>query len=333
MGEQSVETSEVPVDELPTKTRSESTYPDPEPKEPTGSAEGDAPDAAAAEEAAGEAEKAPAKTAPKQKYKIKDTEYDEDTLAEALSVSQKRREHTAAANKRFEEASALQKREVEPVRALLAAMKKDPMVLFELAKQAGVNPEEAVAKFAERFSAREKLTPEQRAAEDRMETIAAKERDIADREAKLEEARLEREADGYRQEFSKQVGAVLPKYDLGDDPLTVWEIGMIVAGQIRADMPPDYEAAAEMEAERIEEHVKKHLDRLARTPGALLKKYPELAKKLREEEIEAARAPRQAPKRAPSGKPLAALPPEKPKVISYAEDEAEMRKQRFGLSR
>jgi hypothetical protein len=322
--------TEVPVDVIEPKPRSESTFPDPEPK---GAApEGGEPDAAASEEAAGEAEKAVAPK-PKQKYKIKDTEYDEDALSEALTVAQKRKEHTQAANKRFEEASALIKKEVEPVKALIAALKKDPMALFEIAKHAGISPEEAVAKFAEKFTAREKLTPEQRAAEERMEQIAAKERDISTREAALEEARLEKEADGYRMEFSRQVGAILPKFDLGDDPLTVNEIGRIVAGQIRAGMEPDYEVAAEMEAERIDEHVKRHLDRLARTPGALLKKYPELAKKLREEEIAAATAPRQAPKRAPSGKPVEPRAPETPKVKSWADDEADFRRSRFGLSK
>lgn len=317
-GEEYVDSGDV----LPQKQRSESTHPDPEP--------GEKSDAAQHEEAEGEAEKAK----PKQKIKLKrgdaEQEYDEDAIREALDIADKRREHVRAANKRFEDAAAFHKTKIAPVEALLERIKTDPSAAFELIQQAGGSPEEVVAKFAQEYLERDKLTPEQRAVKAREAELAKKAADLQQQQEKIDNENHQREVAKYRETFKAEVTKVLPKFGLPDDPITVGEIAKTVAGQIRAGMEPDYEAAAEMEAERTDDLVAQHLDRLSRTPGAFVKKYPELAEKLRKEAVAAAITPPRVTR--PSGKP-ATLPAtdSKPKVKSWAEEEAELRRSRFGL--
>ena len=317
---------------LPERRRSESTYPEKKSKETEFDPDDDTPAGdEGAEEKPKDTPKDTPKPAPKAKHKIGDKEWDEDELKENLGIAERRKEHVRAANKKFEEAAALVEKEVKPVRALIERLKTDPMALFQLAEAMGVDPKDAVGKYAQQFLENEKLTPEQRAAQERQSGLERREAEIAAREAKIEEERVNRESDGYRQEFAKQVKTVLPKHGLPDDPLIVGEIGRIVAAQIRSGMEPDYDVAAEMEAERIDTLVSTHLDRLSRTPGALAKKYPELAKRLREEDVANATAPRSTPKKpVPSGKPATPKPRE-PEVTTWEDDVRAERARRYGF--
>jgi len=254
----------------------------------------------------------------KQKFRLKvkekqgdreierEEEIDEDTLREWRETHAKRREHARAASQRMEEA-AKSRKEIE---GLLEGLKSDPMRLYEIAKMAGLDPDEVAASYAQKWVAEREMTPEQKA-------MAAREQTIAQREQKMQQWQAEREQEAqtaqmrkFQQDFASRLPALSAKYGLPDDPFTGQDIAKVIASQLEAGDEPDFDAAADIVSERLEGAVQSHLKRLSQTPGALAKKYPDLVERLRKEGLElVTRAPepnrptgKQTPRPAPKEK-------------------------------
>lgn len=270
----------------------------------------------------------------KKKLKLgdKELEFDEDVAAlieERNSVYEKRKEHTRAANERFQQAAEVFKKieGIDPkMFDALRDLQKDPWAVH---KAAGVDPTALVTEFAKRAIAEQEMTPEQRQFAERERQLADRDRQVQEREQKIQQETHTREVAAVRQDFAKNLPVVLEKFSLPDDEYTAGEIGKTIAQLVRqqgrAPTPQDYEEAAEVQAERLEMQLTRFLDRLARTPGALKKKFPEIAKRLREEDVASVTGPRAVR----PGKTATAPqnPPSAPKT--YAEEEAEFRRRKF----
>lgn len=288
----------------------------------------------AAEEPASEPEAKPAPKKRKVKFADREVEFDEDVaslIEERETVYNKRKEHLKAANDKFEEAAKLRKEKVEPVEQLAERVRQNPMALFELAERLGVDPNVAAKAYAENYLKQQEMSPEQRALQKQEQDFQRRQQDLEQREQKIQAEQHQREVAEFQQQFAREIPAHLEKYGLPDDALTVGEIGRIVAGQLRAGMQPDYEAAAEMEAERLDNIVAKHLERLGRTPGALAKKYPELAKRLREEGVASATTPRTSVPGKPMAAPRPTVKPQNQNSPTWQDEERELRARRYGL--
>lgn len=283
------------------------------------------PDAAIAAEEAGE-EKPKAKK--KLKLGEKELEFDEDVAAlieERDQVYQKRTEHIRAANKRFEDAAAIAKKFEGIPDEVLGALRNLGSDPFALHRALGVDPDALVTQYAKQKLAEMEMSPEQRAFAERERALKQQADDIAKQRTQIEQENHQREMQRVQAEFAKNLPIVLEKHNLPDDEFTAREIGSLIAQQVRAGRQPDYEEAAEVQAERFEEQLSKHLDRLSRKPGELRRRFPEIAKRLREEDVASVTAPRAVrpgkPQNAPQTQP--SRPPK-----TFAEEEREF-KNRF----
>jgi hypothetical protein len=283
------------------------------------------PDAALAAEE-GDKPKAPARR--KVKVADREIELDEDVASlfeERDQVYQKRKEHTRAANERFEKAAQVFKQiEGIPQEALEALRSGDP---FAVAKALGHDPDALVTDYAKKKLAEIEMSPEQRAQAQREADFNKRQADLEAREQKIQQENHQREVQRVQEDFRTNLPKVLEKFNLPDDEYVASDIGRTLAQQIRSGRQPDYEEAAEVQAERFEANLGKYLDRLSRTPGALAKKFPEIAKRLREEDVASVTAPRAI--RPPSPKNAPPAPQSRPKT--YAEEEREA-KDRFYAS-
>lgn len=253
----------------------------------------------------------------------REVEFDEDVAAlieERDQVFQKRKEHTRAANERFQQAAEVFKK-IEGIKPevldALRNLQNDPWAVH---RAMGADPTALVTDYAKQQLAQMEMTPEQRALSQREQQIAQREAQIAEHNQKIEQQEYQRQIDGVRQEFAKSLPPVLEKHNLPDDEFTAGEIGKIIAQQVRSGRQPDYEEAAEVQADRLTTQLTRYLDRLSRTPGALKKQFPDIAKRLREEDV----ASLIGPKAIRPGKPTNAPQPQQPsRPKTYAEEERE----------
>jgi hypothetical protein len=261
----------------------------------------------------------------------KEIEFDEDVAAlidERNQVYEKRKEHTRAANERFQKAAEVFKMVdgLDP-KALEALRSGDP---FQVARALGKDPDALVTDYAKQKLAEMDMSPEQRQFADQQRALETRAKAVQEQEQKIQQHQYQQEIQRVQADFAKHLPGALEKFNLPDDEFTAGEMGKIIAQQVRlTGRPPtqaEYEEAAEVQAERLETQLTRYLDRLARTPGALKKKFPEIAKRLREEDVASVGAPRAVrpgkPQNAPQPQPSRA-----PKT--YAEEEAEFRRRKF----
>lgn len=268
----------------------------------------------------------------KKKLKLGDreVEFDEDVadlIAERDSVYQKRKEHTRAANERFQQAAEVFKR-IEGIKpeALDALRSGDP---WKIAQALGQDPDSLVTEYAKRKIAEADMSPEQRAFEQQRQQLETRAKQIQEQEQKFAQENHTREVQKVQADFAKNLPIVLEKHGLPDDEYTAGEIGRTIAQLVRqqgrAPTPEDYDEAAAVQSERLTEQLTRFLDRMSRTPGALKKQFPEIAKRLREEDVASITAPRAVR----PGKPLNAPPPAPSRPKTYAEEEREFRNRQY----
>lgn len=280
------------------------------------------PDAAIA----AEEEEAPGPKKKKLKLGDREVEFDEDVAAlieERDRVYEKRKEHTRAANERFQQAAEVFKQiEGIPPEVLAAVRSGDE---WAIAKALGKDPDALVTEYAKRKLAEMEMSPEQRQFADAQRQFAQREAQVAQREQAIQQENHQREVAKVQADFAKNLPPALEKFGLPDDEFTAGEMGKIIAQQVRSGRQPDYEEAAEVQAERLNEQLVRFLDRLSRTPGALRKQFPEIAKRLREEDVASVTGPRAIR----PGKSVTAPRTEPRQTKTYAEEEADFRRRKI----
>lgn len=264
-----------------------------------GSVEGDSGVSPAEQQAAHLAGNAPegeepAAEPPKpQKYKLDDEEFDEAELREWRATAQKRKEHTTAANKKFEEAAALRAeaaKERAEYQRQLAALQKDPWAVH---RANGYTDEQINALSYQHLSEQARLQDLQKADPQRYQA----EREFQQLQAQLQAARDEkaqheqwvnqqRHAQQVKQHESfieQQLPAAVEKAGFKGNPEAAWLTQNMVVAQLQAGQEPDFEGAAETVKDLLHGSAKSYVANLS--PEALLKEFPDLVKKLREASV------------------------------------------------
>lgn len=279
-----------------------------------GGGEGDSGVSPAEEQAAhlagegAEAEPAVEEPPKPQKYKLDDEEFDEAELREWRATAQKRKEHTTAANKKFEEAAALRAeaaKERAEYQRQLAALQKDPWAVH---RANGYTDEQINQLSYQHLSEQARLQELQKADPQRYQA----EREFQQLQAQLQAARDEKaqhEQWVSQQQHAQQVKqheayieqhlpAAVEKAGFKGNPEAAWLTQNIVVSQLQAGQEPDFEGAAETVKDLLHSSAKSYVANLS--AEALQRDFPDLVKKLREASVaRVAKSPAVRPTAAP----------------------------------
>jgi hypothetical protein len=260
-----------------------------------------------------EKEKAQLAYDPNARVKVKvDGEEVEVTLDQAVREYRRR----AAADKRFQEASAIRK----DAEAVLAKLKENP---WEAMQQIGIDPDKAATDRLLAKIEEEKLAVENPAELERRRVAKQLEAETAAKkelERRIEEAELNKKRDEIRSRIDKQFTAALKEEKLPATPYTVGRMADIVARNLRED--PRWEAKPSELARLVKEDLQAELAHVIRglSPAEIESILgPETVKALRNHDLERVRNPKlqgQPRKLAPSeGQP-------RPRRQSYVDPDA-----------
>jgi hypothetical protein len=279
-----------------------------------------ADEADAAQKDAVEGEKPAAKEATppaKQKFKLKDKEYDEDELLERIREAEGAKSLKEGSYKKFEEAAKMRK----GAEALIDALAKDPEGALRYLHSIGKlerDPEDLAVEMLERRVKWEEMTPEERATEQmrREHAQLTQERQNAalrqqEQTDLAEQAKFEKQLDDDLSSVFKDAG--VPK-----------SISMMqrIAGRLRvfADQGqiPDT-ATVQLAGQQAVEDLKSEVGQLvANLPAQTLRKlFPDLVKKLHADDVARVLAKKTPPTANTVGKDGARPPPKKPEAKGF----------------
>lgn len=225
--------------------------------------------------------------------------------SEAAKALAKRRELDRGAFAKFEEAKKIR----DEVTAEREALKKDP---WSVLKKHGIDPDKAAYERLQRLVQEQEMPPEQRQLMEERAKIEQERAEIEKWRSEQETQKQQAELQAFEQETMKQIVPALEKSGLPKHPFSLALMNQHAMGQLRAGAEnPDWEIAAEQAKDFSEEFARSWLASLVSNPKALVEKFPEVAKAIREHDLASVR---KAP--APSGKPAApAKAPKKPASI------------------
>lgn len=220
--------------------------------------------------------------------------------SEARRQLEKRKELDRASFKRFEDASAIQKR-------LDRLKESDPEEYF---KERGIDPVQFAYEKLQREVAMREATPEQRQQLQREQALADREQKIVSAEQQHEQRQFEAERSQMVEKLDRELPPAMQKLGLPVDQFATQQVANVLAAQLRNDIPLDIEGAAEIVKEAYTESFKKHAATLKYEDA--VKQYPEFVKVIREGDLARAKAqPGVTRNSAPAAKPQSA--PTQPK--------------------
>lgn len=221
-----------------------------------------------------------------QKLKLKASQ-----AAERLSRASRIERQAIARQKEIED---LWQKEIAPYKARQEALKRDPMLLFKLAEEMGIDPESAARKFAEDYVRRQDMTPEQREIERlKAEAAALRERQEQDEQRQQQEAQ-QQEMQQTRARVEQEITTAAAKYGLPKHPMALALLNSFAAAQVRAGMQePDFGLAAENVGDFARDYLKAWITPMSYEQ--VVKEFPDLLKKVREGDLKAATAGRPVP--------------------------------------
>lgn len=178
-------------------------------------------------------------------------------------------------------------KQIGPMMQTIEQIKKNPMALFEFAKQTGVDPDAAARAYVEDYMKRQSMTPEQRKIFDLEQQLASAKKQAEDIQAQAQQAEIAAQEKAALDESVRLMSTSAQKYNMPKHPMALTLMSAFARAQVEeGKMPkPDFDQAAENVRDMAMDFSKSWLKSMKYAD--LVKDFPEVVKAVREGDLAA----------------------------------------------